>query len=232
MFRSWVKLEADYSSHFKNGDRFRPVSFFPGTELEMESMISVDFPELNVKVNMRLDRIDYDPDSGEMLIIDYKSSASPPTHNDILRMDDVQLPLYVVGIAKDDYTKIAAAYWSLSPTKNMDQSRFKPSFAPSSLIKEGGRTPKWAFDPELYTKMNRYIREVLLRQLSDNIRAGFFNPPLGDLPKSYDMEMDWLMRIDPEVQRQRQFEPSFANEHFRIKGPLDEKALSWEDANE
>lgn len=232
MFRSWVQLESDYAASFVHGKKYRPLSFFPDSKLGLESDFELTLSDINVTIKLRIDRIDYDPESEELLIIDYKSSVTPPGHNSILRMEDLQLPMYILAVEPESFEKTAAAYWSLSPNKIMDNSRFKPAMAPLPMVEIAKKPPPWAFQPQVYHNMLKYVRDVLIAKVAENIRNGIFNPSIDEKTKYYDKEFEWLMRVNPDIQKRRSLFLGAEKEPYLLKRNLLAETTKMEEDGE
>lgn len=150
---------------YDNGKRLQPYAFeqqFEGVELPHPD--SNNGPALRLRG--KIDRVDYDPDAGHLVVIDYKTKNAP-SMNDIEEGLSLQLPLYL-RIAEDliaQHTGVrgVAAYYHTLMGKNAERTPAlgAKDFLVSLLEKQPAKNSVINKHPENYEELTKAIDKTV-----------------------------------------------------------------------
>ncbi len=162
----------------------------PPFSVELREARFDDVPVGPLRLSIRFDRIDQTLDTGQEVLLDYKTSAATPTPWLGERPDEPQLPLY--AILREPHAVGAVAFARLRPGKQMELNGLE---ANEGLLPKTSRT-KLSLDAQI-----EEWREVLNRLAED-----FASGEASVTPKQYPLTCKHcgqrtLCRLDPATLR-------------------------------
>lgn len=194
----WLELEEEAAQSWVGAvsTSYRPFLFYDESFLGLEENVEV-FHGLDGQVvclHGRADRIDTDEHKKTVVVVDYKSGSTVPKKANVAVGQDVQIPLYMMGLHQRGMLPLGGCYWKLKPgTTGKKKDLMELAFCNQVMLEEGVEAGKKAMDAYL----NSFKEKVLERVLRE-IREGRFYAPFMKTTV-WENDMKRLLRWDDDL---------------------------------